>query len=140
MNEIAAYGSENHIIGTGIRMVGSENGLPEFLEREINRDNAFNLVTVRTYRHAEGAHGIMIVDDAGVEVAEGGYPARFAGLHGLLIPVFFEILEFWLEFTNDGVTVVDSIDREILSVLRECVRLGSNRTAEYALVEAHDAP
>jgi len=83
MNQIATYGPENHIVGTGIRMMCSENGLPEFLEREVDGDDAFNLVSVRTYRHTEGANGIMMVDDTCIEIAEWIDPAGLAFMNEL---------------------------------------------------------
>ena len=90
--------------------MGGENVLPKFFEGEVNRDDAFNLASVRPYRHAERAYGIMIVDDAGVEVAEGIDPAGLAALHGFLIPVLFEVLEFRLELGAYGVAFVDCKD------------------------------
>ena len=75
----------------------------------------------------------MIIDDTSIEVAEWIDPAGLARLHGCLIPVLLEILEFRFKFGTYGVAVVDGIDREIFTVLWEGIWFCSHRTTKHTM-------
>ena len=103
--------------------MGGKDGLSQLLKGEVNRNDAFNLISVRTQGYAIGADGIMMVDGAFSEIAERINPARMPHLYRFLIPVLFMILEFWFKLSANGIAFTNGIDRKVITILWKSIRL-----------------
>ena len=121
MNQIAAVGAQEHVVRTGEWMVGSGDDFGKAVEREVGRDDTCYPAAIRIEGYAVGGNGIVHVDGSLVEIAEGVNPAGLARLPGSLIPLLAEIIVVGIIRCDNGIAIVEGIDRKIASVLREHV-------------------
>ena len=138
MQEEASVGTEEHVVGTGEGKVGVADEFCQFGEGEVGGDNTLYPVSVWPQRSAVGTHGIRGTDVGLIEIAEGIDPTCPAGLYGRLIPNPVGIIEVRFNHRQDSVPLVDGIDREIASALRQCIGFCGHRATVNAAVETHD--